>query len=132
MDNKQHVQTIMDALVRADRKPLFDAMADEVTWRWMGTSQWSKSFEGKQAVLGELFGGVDESLSDSYSVQVHKILADGDHVVVEHTGSNATPDGRQYNNNYCWIFAFKDGLITEIREYMDTQLVTETFEHDPS
>ncbi|ONM46317.1 hypothetical protein B0T44_18905 [Nocardia donostiensis] len=122
----------MDALVRADRKPLFDAMADEVTWRWMGTSQWSKSFEGKQAVLGELFGGVDESLSDSYSVQVHKILADGDHVVVEHTGSNATPDGRQYNNNYCWIFAFKDGLITEIREYMDTQLVTETFEHDPS
>lgn len=132
MDNKQHVQTIMDALVRADRQPLFDAMADEVTWRWMGTSQWSKSFEGKQAVLGELFGGVDESLSDSYSVQVHKVLADGDHVVVEHTGSNATPDGRQYNNNYCWIFAFKDGLITEIREYMDTQLVTETFEHDPS
>ncbi|OQS13452.1 hypothetical protein B0T36_19860 [Nocardia donostiensis] len=122
----------MDALVHADRKPLFDAMADEVTWRWMGTSQWSKSFEGKQAVLGELFGGVDESLSDSYSVQVHKILADGDHVVVEHTGSNATPDGRQYNNNYCWIFAFKDGLITEIREYMDTQLVSETFEHDPS
>lgn len=132
MDNKQHVQTIMDALVRADRQPLFDAMADEVTWRWMGTSRWSKSFEGKQAVLGELFGGVDESLSDSYSVQVHKVLADGDHVVVEHTGSNATPDGRQYNNNYCWIFAFKDGLITEIREYMDTQLVTETFEHDPS
>jgi ketosteroid isomerase-like protein len=54
-------------------------------------------------------------------------VADGDDVVVEHTGRNTTPDGRQYNNNYCWIFHFRDGFILEVREYMDTELVTETF-----
>jgi hypothetical protein len=41
--------------------------------------------------LDQLFGGVDETLNDSHSVEIH-----------------------------------------EIREYMDTQLVTETFANDPS
>ena len=133
MENIEQVRRIMDALVRAnDRRPLFDAMAEDVTWRWMGVSQWSKTFEGKRKVLDELFGGVDATLSDSSSGQVHEIIAGGDHVVVEHAGRSETPDGRQYNNNYCWVFAFRDGLIREVREYMDTQLVTETFAKDPS
>jgi ketosteroid isomerase-like protein len=34
--------------------------------------------------------------------------------------------------NYCWVLTFRDGLIREVREYMDTQLVTETFSFDPS
>jgi ketosteroid isomerase-like protein len=58
---------------------------------------------------------------------VHRVLADDAHVVVEHAGRNETPDGRQYNNNYCWVMRFDNGLIREIREYMDTQLVMDTF-----
>jgi hypothetical protein len=34
--------------------PLFDAMAEDVTWRWMGVSQWSRTFEGKQLVMDTL------------------------------------------------------------------------------
>jgi ketosteroid isomerase-like protein len=130
MENKQLVQTIMDALARAERQPLFDAMADEVSWRWMGVSSWSKTFQGKEQVVGQLFGGVEETLT-SFSVDVHHIVDDGEHVVVEHTGHNTTPDGRRYDNNYCWVFSIRNGLIQEIREYMDTQLVTETFADDP-
>ena len=125
--DKQTVQSLMDAMAGGDLQPLFDAMADDMTWQWMGVHQWSKTFVGKQAVVQELFGGVAETLNPPFSVDVHRILADGDHVVVEHTGRNETPDGRQYDNNYCWVMRFDDGLIREIREYMDTQLVTETF-----
>ena len=116
----------------AQTASLFDAMADDVSWRWMGVSSWSKTFEGKQQVVDELFGGVEETLTDSFSVQVHEILADGQHVVVEHTGHNTTPDGDRYDNNYCWVPSIRDGLIREVREYMDTQLVTETFADGPS
>ena len=132
MDNKERVRLVMDAMARADLHPLFDAMADDVTWRWMGVSSWSKVFTGKQAVIDDLFGGVAETLSDSFGVEVHRILADGECVVVEHTGRNATPDGRVYDNNYCWVITLRGGLIREVREYMDTQLVTETFSFDPS
>jgi len=34
-------------------RPLFDAMAEDVTWRWMGVKQWTRSFNGKQTVTAE-------------------------------------------------------------------------------
>lgn len=58
------------------------------------------------------------------------MYADGNTVVVEHSGRNALPDGRRYDNNYCWVFRLEDGVIREVREYMDTLLVTETFGAD--
>jgi len=85
----------------AQTASLFDAMADDVSWRWMGVSSWSKTFEGKQQVVDELFGGVEETLTDSFSVQVHEILADGQHVVVEHTGHNTTPRQRIDSPSAC-------------------------------
>lgn len=117
----------MGAMAQGRVRPLFDAMAEDVTWRWMGVSQWSRTFEGKQSVVAKLFGGAEETLSPASSVEVHFIHADGDFVVVEHSGRNELPDARRYDNNYCWVFRFKDEFIQEVREYMDTQLVTETF-----
>jgi hypothetical protein len=57
MDHKRRVQEIMDAMSHGRVGPLFDAMAEDVTWRWMGVSQWSRRFEGKQLVMDTLFGG---------------------------------------------------------------------------
>lgn len=117
----------MGAMAQGRLRPLFDAMAEDVTWRWMGVGQWSRTFEGKQTVVAKLFGGDAETLSPSSSVEVHRIHADGEFVVVEHSGRNELPDGRRYDNNYCWVFRFQGDLIQEVREYMDTELVTETF-----
>jgi uncharacterized protein len=49
-----------------------------------------------------------------------------------HSGRNELRDGRRYDNNYCWVFHFQDGLVNEVREYMDTQVVTDTFGEDDS
>ena len=130
MHNKMRVQEIMEAMSEGRVAPLFDAMAEDATWRWMGVSQWSRTLEGKQTVVAELFGGASETLGPVSSVDVRGIHADGDCVVVEHSGQNELPDGRRYDNNYCWVFRFEGGLIQEVREYMDTQLVTETFGPD--
>ena len=120
----------MDALSDGSARPLVDAMAEAVTWQWMGVSRWSKTFVGRQSVADTLFGGAPDGSNPLSSVKVHHIHADGDVVVVEHSGRNELPDGRRYDNNYCWVLRFQDGLITEVREYMDTQLVTDTFGDD--
>lgn len=130
LDYRAQVENIMTAMGKGRVRPLFDAMAADVTWRWMGVKQWSRAIEGKQSVVDTLFGGNSESFSASSSVKVHCIHADGEFVVVEHSGRNELSDGRRYDNNYCWVFRFADGLIHEVREYMDTQLVTETFGPD--
>jgi ketosteroid isomerase-like protein len=126
-DPKQRTRDIMAQMSQGQARPFFDAMAADVTWRWMGVSQWSRTFKGKQTVVDTLFGGSMDTLAPSSRVIVHGIYGDGDVVVVEHSGQNELPDGRRYDNNYCWVFRFQDGVIREVREYMDTQLVTETF-----
>jgi ketosteroid isomerase-like protein len=132
MNHKRRVQAVMGAMSQGRVDPLLGLMADDVTWRWMGVNQWSRTFKGKQLVVDKLFGGATETLGPSSRIEVHHVHADGDCVLVEHSGRNELPDGRRYDNNYCWVLQFQDGLIQEVREYMDTQLVTETFGVDPS
>jgi ketosteroid isomerase-like protein len=130
LDNKTRVQQLMTEMSEGRSRLFFEAMSDDVVWRWMGVRQWCRTFEGKQAIVDTLFGGSSEALPPSSRILVHAIHGDGDVVVVEHSGRNELPGGRRYDNNYCWVFRFEDDVIKEIREYMDTQLVTETFGTD--
>jgi ketosteroid isomerase-like protein len=93
MDNKQRVREVMDSMAQGQVAPLLEAMAEDVTWRWMGVNQWSRTFAGKKSIVDTLFGGATESLGPSSSTEVHRLHADGDHVVVEHSGRNELPDG---------------------------------------
>ena len=68
MDNKQRVREVMGAMSQGRFGPLFEAMAEDVTWRWMGVNTWSRTFEGKQTVVDKLFGGATETLGPSSSV----------------------------------------------------------------
>jgi len=98
--SKRRVSDIMSAMSEGRVRPLFDAMAEDVTWRWMGVKQWTRSFNGKQTVVDTLFGGNAETLSPSSSVEVHCIHADGDFVIAEHSGRNKLPDGRRYPTSH--------------------------------
>jgi hypothetical protein len=48
--SKRRVSDIMSAMSEGRVRPLFDAMAEDVTWRWMGVKQWTRSFNGKQTM----------------------------------------------------------------------------------
>ncbi|WP_314001250.1 nuclear transport factor 2 family protein [Xanthocytophaga flava] len=127
-DNKKLMQYIFDQLSQGNDQPFIDSMADTMRWTWMGSGQWSKTFDGKQAVLGELWAAVRTTLKSPYKVIANRFIADDDYVVVEATGQNTTPDGKLYNNKYCWVCHITEGKLQELNEYMDTQLVTETFQ----
>ncbi|HTF29077.1 MAG TPA: nuclear transport factor 2 family protein [Flavitalea sp.] len=126
-DNKKLMQFIFDELSKGNDHPFVEAMADDMQWTWMGSGQWSRSFVGKQSVLGELWSAVRATLKPPYKVIARRFIADGEYVVVEASGQNTTPDGKSYNNKYCWVCRISEGKLHELNEYMDTQLVTETF-----
>lgn len=121
------MQAIFSELEKGNDKPFLEAMADDMRWIWMGTGQWSKVFDGKKAVLNGLWAAVKTTLVPPFKVVAHRFIADGDYVVVEASGENKTPQGKKYNNRYCWVCRLSEGKIHELKEYMDTQLVTETF-----
>ena len=55
------------------------------------------------------------------------ITAEDDRVAVESEIRGVTPDGRVYSNAYHYLFAFREGKILHVKEYMDTQAAAEFF-----
>jgi uncharacterized protein len=121
--NKQLAQSIFAETAKGNGRPFVDALAPDVTWKIIGSTSWSRTFHGKQSVLADLLGPLNRQLAGRNTIAAHRILADGDFVVVEARGLNRTKAGKAYENEYCWVVRFRDGKMIEIVEYADTALV---------
>jgi ketosteroid isomerase-like protein len=124
IENKQLMQHVFAEFAKANSRPFVDAMADDFRWTISGNGRWSRAYNGKQAVLDELFPALRARISGRITMIAHRFIADGDYVVVEARGSNVTRTGAPYNNSYCFVCRFGGGKLVELTEYMDTELVT--------
>ncbi|MGC1965602.1 MAG: nuclear transport factor 2 family protein, partial [Candidatus Acidiferrales bacterium] len=109
---------------KGNSEPFVASMADDFRWTVTGTTKWSRTYEGKRSVLVELFGPLRARITDRIRTTAHRLIAEGDYVVVEARGSNVTKSGAPYNNNYCFVFRLADNQLKEVTEYLDTELVT--------
>jgi hypothetical protein len=121
--NKQLLQNVFAETAKGNGRPFVQALADEVRWTIIGSTAWSKTYRGKQAVLSELLGPLNAQLADGNRITAHRFIAEDDCVVVEARGHNLTQAGDPYHNSYCWIFRLVDGLVVELTEYADTALI---------
>ena len=124
--NKQLLQDIFTALAQGNARPFVASMDDDFSWTVTGATKWSKTYKGKRAVIGELFGTLSEKMAGPIRTTAERFIADGDFVAVEARGSNTTTAGKPYNNRYCFVFRVAGGKLKEVTEYLDTELVTST------
>jgi len=54
------------------------------------------------------------------TIDFRGVYAAGNVVIVEERMRATLFNGRRYDNDYCFVFELEDGLITVMREYMDT------------
>ncbi|MEN5107308.1 nuclear transport factor 2 family protein [Pseudomonas sp. TWI672] len=57
---------------------------------------------------------------DRIALVPYGVTAEGERVAVEVKGDAALKSGAAYDNKYHFLFIVKDGLITDLREYLDT------------
>jgi len=122
-ENKKLMEQIFAGLSNGDSRLLVDNMADDFCWTVSGSTRWSKTYEGKQAVLSELFGALRPRIAGRMRTTGLRFIAENDYVVVEARGNNTTSEGKPYNNSYCFVFRLAAGKLKEVTEYMDTALV---------
>ena len=125
-ENKQLLQQIFAEMAKGNSKPLVESMADDFSWTVSGTTQWSRTYAGKYAVLNELFATLRSHMAGRITTIAHRFIAEDDLVAVEAHGSNTTTSGKPYNNTYCFVFRVANGKLKEVTEYLDTLLVTNT------
>lgn len=127
--NKQQMRQAFEALATGNGQPLIGLMAEDFRWVITGTTAWSRSYEGKQAVLDELFKPLFAQFERPYTNRADRFIAEGDDVVVLCRGQVTTRQGKPYNNQYCYVCRFgEDGLMHDLIEYFDTELVTAALE----
>lgn len=124
VENKQFRQQVVAELARGNGTPFVESMGDDFCWTITGTTKWSKTYRGKEAVLADLIRPLFAQFGDRYTNTAQRILADDDYVVVECRGRVTTKAGKPYNNQYCYVIRMADGKMRELTEYMDTELVT--------
>ena len=126
-ENKQVVLDFFEAGARGDMDACTALLSDEIVWTNIGTTRFSGSYSGKQALLEQLLGPLFGQLKAGIASELERLTAEGDIVIAQTTGTAETLDGKPYNNSYCQVMRIEDGKIAEVKEYMDTALVDAVF-----
>ena len=119
---KKRLEYIFGETSRGNGQPFLDALAENAEWTVIGSTGWSKTYRGKAAILGDLIAPLRRVLAPPLKTHARRIIDAGDIVVVEARGENVTRDGKPYENNYCYVFEFRDGQVAALTEYADTEL----------
>jgi ketosteroid isomerase-like protein len=125
--NKQVVEAFYAAGARGDMDACFALLSDDIRWTNIGSTVFSGTFVGKQALVEQLLGPLFSQLKAGISSVLENLVAEGDYVVAQTSGIAETLDGKPYNNTYCQVMKMQKGKIIEVKEYFDTELVAAVF-----
>ncbi|MDH4041013.1 MAG: nuclear transport factor 2 family protein [Gammaproteobacteria bacterium] len=121
--NKQLTRTFFDAMQRGDANAIADTYADEGRVVTMGSTLISGS-RGK-AEIRQFASGVLEAFPAGIRFTILNMTAEDDRVAVEATSEGLHVSGQPYTNHYHFLLTWKEGQLLEMKEYMDTELVTD-------
>lgn len=126
-ENKQLVRDFYEAGNRGDMDACLAILAEDLVWTNIGSTPFSGTYTGKQAVLEQLIGPLFSRLRAGIRSKIENLIAEGDVVVAETSGTAETLDGSAYNNAYCQIMTIRGGRIVRVKEYFDTELTSMVF-----
>lgn len=123
MTAKSILERAFEGTAKGDGRGFVAMLADDVRWIIIGTTDWSRTFEGKANVVNELLRPLSAQFDGPNIVTAQRFIEAGDTIVVEARNHSTTRNGERYPNRYCWIFNFRGDEVAEIVEYCDTALV---------
>ena len=127
--NKVTLEHAFAETAKGNGRPFIDALADDVRWTIIGSTAWSRTYEGKRAVVAELLAPLAANFAGPNIVVAHRFVAEGALVVVEGRNLSVTNAGPAYPNRYCWVCVMRDGKVADITEYTDTDLIARVLTH---
>ena len=122
--NKEIVRRFYQAGNSGNMDACFDLISDDIKWVNIGSTSLSGTFRGKEELMEKLLGPLFGRLKAGIFTRINQLIAEGEYVVAQTSGTAETLDGRPYNNTYCWIIRLRNGKFVEVTEFADTELIT--------
>lgn len=126
--NKQLAAELFARFSANDVADALDLLADDVTW-WIAGKPDAQPASGDydKRRIARLLERMVSQLDGPMRMTVRGTVAEGDKVAVEVVGDARLRDGRRYQNEYHFLITVRDGRISAVREYLDTQHVHATW-----
>lgn len=121
--NKALVSQFFEALNRGDVDFIVDTYATDGSVQTMGNTLISGVFNREQ--IAAAAGGIFDVFPDGLKFTAQGMIAEGDKVAVEARSEGQHISGQTYCNEYHFLFEFRDGKLLKLKEYMDTERVTD-------
>ena len=121
--NKSLVREFFEAMNRGDVDAIVNAYADDGYVHTMGNTLISGR-AGKQQIQDSC-SRIFEVFPVGIKFDIQGMTAEGERVAVEATSEGAHVSGQVYRNEYHFLFEFDCGKLKKLKEYMDTERVTD-------
>ena len=124
LDNLNNAQSFLDNIITNPEKAK-SLLSNDFSFAWMGIIEQGGKLWNKENLFNEYFATIiPEILPNGIILKTVDSISDENGVAIIQVGDAEGKNG-EYDNNYVWVFKFKDGLIYELREYNSDLLVAE-------
>jgi ketosteroid isomerase-like protein len=134
MSTDKNVQTVKDffaAIGRGDRKGLLALAAEDIEWIIPGEDWPLAGTRRGHAGLADLLETASKSIETS--TEPREFIAQGDRVlVVGFARGTIKATNKTFEDNWIFAITVRDGKLTSIREYIDTQALARASQTDTS
>lgn len=125
------VREIFKGLESGDGSIFFKHVAEDVNWFVMGTHPLAGHYFSKKAFIDGTFAKLAKVLPQGAELHTEHVIVQGDQAVVELHSLATAKNGMRFDNRYCWVVYFQDGVIVRVRAYLDSAMVARLFEENP-
>jgi len=135
MSTQENVQIVKDffaALGRRDKQSLLALSAEDIEWIIPGEDWPLAGTHRGDAGLADLLQKASDTLETSYP-EPPKFVAQGDRVlVVGFASGKVKANNRTFEDHFVFAITVRNGKLTNIREYVDTQALAQASAPDAS
>ena len=125
------VREIFKGLENGDGAAFFEHVADNVDWIVEGTHPLAGHYLSKKAFIEGTFTKLSQVLPNGAQLHVEDLLVKDNEAVVELHSLATAKNGLRFDNRYCWVVYFRDGVIVRVRAYLDSAMVARLFKENP-
>ena len=124
--NMELVTRTWQSVAKGDADAALANMSDQISWVIPGhLANVSGLKRGKDEVR-KFIAGIKTAFPQGLASEIRKVHGAGDTVIVELTNRGKAANGKDYENEYCFVFEIENNKIRRIREYVDLLTVKET------
>ena len=122
--------------VLASQQPadFFTKVSPSVDWTVMGSHALSGRYTSLESFQRSTFARLTSRMQEGMALRITQVIVDDSNracVELSAEGSKQK-NGKPFNNHYAWVVRYNDeGVIDEVRAYLDGHLVNEAINENP-